>query len=570
MNMGKVQKTLTRRKVIQLGATTLMAMGTNEFGKTALATISDEATIRKTKALRAVNIMNFIRGEEPRGPMDLMLPVAKQMALIKKHGFPATWLLQYDALVSGPFVEFLKKEMPSTHEVGFWFEMNHKLCDAAGVTWRGRADWGWDYHVPVAYLIGYTPEERIRLADAAMTQFKQIWGHFPRSIASWNLDAYTIAHLSDKYAVDAFAVCRDQDSTDGFTIWGAPIAGYYPSRTNAWSPALDPSNQIHSPIFRLLGQDPVYYYMLRYPLSDGSIAGAPDTMEPVWPSGQTGSFVRSFFDMTAHAPCLSFAYAQLGQENSFGWPDTEKGYVLQMDELARLRDSNELSVETMGETGRQFKRAFSVTPAQAQVQLTDPFGHTDPAEKSIWYQSRYYRANLHCRGKDVFIRDLTVYSDHLPQPFLHTPTREHGIEQRMPSVLDGLHWSDENVKAGGRFIMRDSRDIEQRVEAESFAAVQEHGSSLVVSIPTTGSSNVHLTFSEMSLSIKADSQAVSLDFQWVPSRSALVSVASDRLAYRFEGFDYSVKVTRGIAKQTADGVRIDGDHNRIELDFRQS
>jgi hypothetical protein len=118
--------------------------------------------------------------------------------------------------------------------------------------------------------------------------------------------------------------------------------------------------------------------------------------------------------------------------------------------------------------------------------------------------------------------------------------------------------------------MRDSRDIEQRVEAESFAAVQEHGSSLVVSIPTTGSSNVHLTFSEMSLSIKADSQAVSLDFQWVPSRSALVSVASDRLAYRFEGFDYSVKVTRGIAKQTADGVRIDGDHNRIELDFRQS
>ena len=91
---------------------------------------------------RAINIMNFIRAEEPREPMDLMEPVRGQMALIKAHGFPATWLLQYDALVEGPFVAFLKAEMPPTHEVGVWFEMNRRICDDAGVAWRGNRGLG--------------------------------------------------------------------------------------------------------------------------------------------------------------------------------------------------------------------------------------------------------------------------------------------------------------------------------------------------------------------------------------------------------------------------------------------
>ena len=111
-------------------------------------------------ALRSINIMNFIRAEEPRVPTDLLEPVKEQMALIRKYQFPATWLLQYDAMVEGPFVEFLKKEMPPNHEVGIWFEMNRRICNDAGIAWRGNPNWEWDYHVPVAYSIGYPPPER--------------------------------------------------------------------------------------------------------------------------------------------------------------------------------------------------------------------------------------------------------------------------------------------------------------------------------------------------------------------------------------------------------------------------
>ena len=116
------------------------------------------------------------RRREPREPMDLFLPAREQMKLIRAHNFPATWLLQYDALVEGPFVDFLKTEMLPSHEVGLWLEMNRRICDDAGVAWRGKADWEWDYHVPIAYSIGYRPEERRKLADTAIATFKRVFG----------------------------------------------------------------------------------------------------------------------------------------------------------------------------------------------------------------------------------------------------------------------------------------------------------------------------------------------------------------------------------------------------------
>lgn len=80
---------------------------------------------------------------------------------------------------------------------------------------------------PIAYVIGYTPEERRKLADTDMGTLKRIFGHDARSIACWSLDGITIAHLADNYEIDAFANCRDQLATNGYTIWGAPVAAYW-------------------------------------------------------------------------------------------------------------------------------------------------------------------------------------------------------------------------------------------------------------------------------------------------------------------------------------------------------
>ena len=630
---------LTRRDVLG-GAMKLMLTAS----VLPLAEALDAATPAQHQPCRAINIMNFIRAEEPREPMDLMLPVRRQMEHIKAHKLPATWLLQYDALVEGPFVAYLKSEMPANHEVGIWFEMNRRICDDAGIAWRGNPHWEWDYHVPVAYSIGYTPAERRRLADTAMRTFRRIFGHDAKSIASWNLDAVTVAHLSDHYDIDAFGNCRDQLATDGFTIWGAPIAAYYPNRNNAWSPAVDTKNQISTPIFRLLGQDPVYYYDNRIPY--------PDTMEPVWASGQSATFVDNFLDMIARSPTQAFAYGQLGQENSFGWPQMSAAYPMQMQKLARAVKQGGLIVETMGQTGRRFKRAFPTTPTQAQVMLDDPFGHKDhsgicdvtgvvkrmvqgntltvtasnklagdpapnqhkqlrvsytlngvahsqtavelaritiPArgespgklvvtkavfgtldrapERTVWYQSKYMRANLHIRGSEFYLRDLHVYHDAFRQPFLTETVKEHGIEQRLLAVLDGYHWSDDAVRSGqpgvramGRFALIGPGGAETPLLMAGRPTVTESGPILQASLPLESGGVFKAWFRERDAEFAVHgaplNTRLALVLEWDPGLSALHQVTPDRLEYSFRGFHYSVHVAGGHATKTRDGAKI--------------
>jgi hypothetical protein len=547
----QIRHSLTRRQLFRGTLTTLLVAAA-------------EPAIRAhahagPRTRRAVNIVNFIRAEEPREPMDLMEPVRGQMAAIKAHKFPATWLLQYDALVEGPFVEFLKAEMPANHEVGVWFEMNRKICEDAGIAWRGNPNWEWDYHVPVAYAIGYTPDERRKLADTAVATFKRVFQRDVKSVASWNLDAVTTSHLADHYGIDAFANCRDQLATDGFTIWGAPIAAYYPNRLNAWSPAVEAKNQIATPMFRLLGQDPVYYYDNRL--------SAPDTMEPVWPTGRSEAFVDAFLDMIAHGPSQAFAYAQLGQENSFGWEAMRAAFAMQMQKLATRGDAGGLVVETLGETGRAFKRAFKATPTQAQVMLRDPFGHTDPAERTVWYQSKYLRANLHFKGEEFYLRDLHVYDDRFPQPYLTEPVREHGIEQRLLAVLDGYHWSDDDARAGrpgrrseGRFALVGEDGKESPLTLSGVPAVVESGSRLQCTVPLAGGGSLLADFSEREVSFRVTGTPprtrLVLVFDWDPSRSMLRQVTPDRLHYRFRDFDYSAGIANAVAEKAAAGVRI--------------
>ncbi|MBX3117604.1 MAG: hypothetical protein KF784_00945 [Fimbriimonadaceae bacterium] len=553
----------SRRDFLKLSGAAWASVGSLNFASTLM--IMDLPTGQNTT--RCINVINFIREIEPRFKMDMMLPIQKQMEIILKHRLPATWLLQFDALVSGPFVPFLKAQMAKDHEVGFWFEMNERHCKAAGVEWRGRPGYEWDHIPHVAFTIGYTKEERIKLADTAMEEFKMVWGKYPSSVASWNLDSVTIAHLVEKYKVDAFAVCRDQIATDGFTIWGAPIAGYYPSKANCWSPALDRSQQIGSPIFRMLGQDPVYYYDRVWMMPDGKRHSEPDTMEPVWPSGRSPVFVREFLEMIEKSPTLGFAYAQMGQENTFPWDQQATGYPAQMEALAALRDRGVVHVETMGETGRRFKKAFRQTPPQAQVMLNDPFGNEKPAA-TVWYQSRFYRANLHMKGDLPYLRDLTVYSDRFKQPFLDEPTRLTEVEQRMPAVLDGYHWSKkpgslDDEGAGGYFYLDD-----QRLRLTGKPTVREDGNSMIVELPVQDGAILRVHFAESSITVqfatKSDKK-LKVSFEWDPAKSALTGVQPKQVAYRWQEFEYSIAVVQGTAQATEKGWTANEERGKVVL-----
>ena len=87
---------------------------------------------------KVVNIINFVRGVEPRGECDLYTPVVEEIKLIKKYGFENTFLLQYDAMMREDLVELLRQEKDEHMEVGVWIEMARCLVERAGISWRSE------------------------------------------------------------------------------------------------------------------------------------------------------------------------------------------------------------------------------------------------------------------------------------------------------------------------------------------------------------------------------------------------------------------------------------------------
>lgn len=128
-----------------------------------------------SEAPRIVNIVNFIRNIEPRSEeiteTVLYETVARQAAQLAEYGLPATFLLQYDALINPRYRKLLTQDVYPGTEVGGWWEITQPHVEAAGLKWRGR--YPWDWHADVGFATGYTPEERRKLVDVYMENSKR-------------------------------------------------------------------------------------------------------------------------------------------------------------------------------------------------------------------------------------------------------------------------------------------------------------------------------------------------------------------------------------------------------------
>jgi hypothetical protein len=402
----------------------------------------------KISVPRIVNIVNFIRAVEPREKIDLVEPVIRQIDLINRHHLPATWLLQYDALTQGPYVDLLKNGLGPEQEIGGWFEVVQPLVEKAGLKWRGQYPWDWHSHV--GFSVGYTPEEREKLADVFMAEFKAVFGRYPASMGSWLMDAHLIGYLYDRYGLVASCNCKDQWGTDGYTLWGGYWnQAYYPSRRNAFMPAQTAAAQIPVPIFRMLGSDPIYQYDAG--LFDGTNctevkAQGVVSLEPVYPGGGgSPTWVRWFLDIISAAPCLAFGYTQAGQENSFGWPAMAKGLTDQCELLEDLHAKGLVQVETLESSGRWFRQKFPVTPATAVTALTD---YRQEGRKSVWYQSRFHRVNLYWNGDQCRVRDIHLFDETYAERYLTTPCPSTACTYDTLPVVEGFLWSDKDVISG--------------------------------------------------------------------------------------------------------------------------
>jgi len=90
---------------------------------------------------RMVNIYNFIRNSDYRvkdSEEVLYETTRKQIEILKPTGLPATWALQYDALINPKYQKLLKEQLGEKDEIAAWWEVPRQMAEKAGLKWRGH------------------------------------------------------------------------------------------------------------------------------------------------------------------------------------------------------------------------------------------------------------------------------------------------------------------------------------------------------------------------------------------------------------------------------------------------
>lgn len=523
---------------------------------------------------RIVNFVNFIRELEPRNeaitPEVLFETVRSEADALREYGFRGTWLLQYDALIDPRYQELMKEEIARGSEVGGWWEITQPHVEDAGYEWRGRFPWDW--HADKGFSVGYTPEERERLVDVYMDKFREIFGEYPHSVGSWFMDAHTLAYMREKYGVEASCNCKDQEGTDGYTLWGGYWHGaYYPSKVNAYMPSQTEEGQIDIPVFRMLGSDPLYQYSAGV---GGAVQGVC-TMEPTYYNAQKPEWVGWYLRCHTEDPALGYTYFQAGQENSFTWEVFKKGYEVQLPQIAELQKAGKLRVETLVESARAFRKKYPVNPPTACSALED---YTDNKGRTIWFDSRFYRANIFWEGDRMGIRDIHLFDEKLESYYFRNVCTSNRCVYKTLPLVDGCLWSVASDMASLRFYAKDASGDPSgwRELKGGEPVIARKGDSMVVRWPLKdGGAEIRIVLAEGSISATCTDKSLEWCMQLNTQPEAALpfqSIEGRTIKAVQDGYEYSVTLGKGTVEDLrgqGDGLvyRIVPERNRVMLDM---
>ena len=530
-----------------------------------LSTKKDD--ISKTQAPRIINIINFIRQTDYRienSDSLLYQTVEEQLKLINRYNLPATFLLQYDALIKPEYQQLLKSQLNQQSEIGGWFEITQPQVEDAGLEWRGEHSWV--SHANIAFSTGYTKDEREKLVDVYMEKFKEIFGEYPKSMGSWYIDAHTLNYMYEKYGIIASCNCKDQIGTDGYTLWGGYWnQAYYPSKLNGYMPAQNQGQQIPVPVFRMLGSDPIY----QYDDGLGNDRQGVISLEPVYTqAGKNRAWVHYFFNAIVDQPCLAFNYAQAGQENSFTWDAMKDGLEMQIPIIDSLQRTQKIQVLTLAETGKWFKEKFSTTPATAVTVLNDIRNENN---KTVWFNSRYYRANLLWKNQDFSFRDFHLFDERFKSQYVDKPGESSQFFFYTLPMVDGYMWSTPEDRAGMQIVQHSASGEKKIVRLNPPTITEPDTKTLVVTCTDVENHSFKMTFTESDFEITCDTNDKdfrwSLDLHTASSELPFKEIEGQNIMAEFQGFKYVIRCLDGKPEISGDcALRISPVQNRIKID----
>ena len=497
--------------------------------------------------MKIASIMNFARQIDERmedSENILFNATRAELEMVNEFDLDNTFLLQYDVLCDPRYAELFREKGTERTELGIWYEIVEPLTSACGLPYKSERGWRWDWHIVPGFSMAYTPAEREMLIDEAMRKFKEVYGYYPRTVASWLIDTHTVNYLSTHYEVDAIAICRDQTNTDAYTLHGGYFnQAYYPCKKNIFTPAQSGEEQVNVPVFRLLGPCPIHNYDNKKYLThawDARLHCGCFTMEPVGSVGAAPENVDWFFKTYYQNEDLGFSWTQIGQENSFGYTDFLPQLRMQIEKLTQQKD---VQVMKMCDAGAWFKKTYGVTPATSVVALDN--WDTGSDAQSVWYDCQSFSANLFRFQNSIFIRSWHLFDDRVPEHYITEKcTTFDAVYENLP-LVDALFWNDgENYKSG----------------------IQIDGDASAFTVERRGEDALAVKWKDCEVVFLTDRIRVSAPIlRFWASRANCLRVAENAIEYNYKGTPYALEIVGADVRQEPDHISIIPQNGKCEL-----
>ena len=210
------------------------------------------------------------------------------------------------------------------------------------------------------------------------------------------------------------------------------------------------------------------------------------------------------------------------------------------------------------------------TPATSVTVLDDL---PDSNQKTVWFNSRFYRANLLWDNGTLRFRDIHIFDENMASSYLKEKGTSNQCIYYTPPFVDGYRWSSSEIKAGLWFYTeKNGQDILLKGE-ELSVSEPEDGTLMVVWKLNDELGSFVISMDEESMEIDFEGDA---DTNWSLTLNAaedidlpFSSVEAQNVKLEFENIRYEVFADKGrfVAAENNNVFKLLPDADKIKLDF---
>lgn len=345
---------------------------------------------------RYVTLVNPVRGRE-YWIANSLKPLDDQYSAVSQAKMPATWLLTEDILNDKEVMQAIH-HFNNQQELGVFLEVTPTLATGAKVIYPSQVPW---FYPNAVFLSAYSQSDRRKLINKLLTDFKNNFGYYPKSVGAWWIDSYSLDYLKQKYGIKTAMIVADQLTTDRYGVWGQWWGvPYYPSHANVLTPASSLSDKEDVAV-------------IQWAQRDGSLAYGESSKYSNY-SLQANDYIRQgkdtsyFKDVAAtYLDCKNpLGQITVGLETgieSVGYIDEYKNQLKALSQMPNLQPV------TMSSFADDFAKIYPQFPQQAEVDSPDSVWKMTVSERdnNKFNEKIFYQPNL--AFVDYFVADKSDF-----------------------------------------------------------------------------------------------------------------------------------------------------------------